>query len=216
MTTAIRLQAPVWEQINPTRIAAISATLAIHAMAFGLLMVPLSLPEVTVRAQEETELTIVVPPPNPIVLKPLPIKPVDPVASRPLPPAVESLPQADITSPEPALFGPEELSVDADPDSGVTLPGEIPGGEVDASTRSRYPIEYPKAALRSGVGGTVIVLAMYDAEGTVTDTQIHQSSRDRHLDRAALVGVRKWKINPRQVQGQAVGGQALVEVRFNR
>ena len=38
---------------------------------------------------------------------------------------------------------------------------------------------------------------------------------DADLDRAALAGVRKWKINPGLVQGQPVGGEALVEVVFS-
>ena len=81
--------------------------------------------------------------------------------------------------------------------------------------RRSIPSAIPPAAIRGGVTGTVIVLASYDANGTVTATRIYQASRDKSLDRAALAGVRKWKINPRRVQGQPVGGEALVEVRFN-
>jgi outer membrane biosynthesis protein TonB len=34
------------------------------------------------------------------------------------------------------------------------------------------------------------------------------------LDRAAVVGVRKWKVNPGKKNGQNVGGTALVSVDF--
>jgi len=93
-------------------------------------------------------------------------------------------------------------------------PQSAGGGDVDASTRAQFPVKYPPAALRAGVTGTVIVQVTYDASGTVTDASVYKSSRNRDLDRAAVAGVRKWKINPGKKNGQNVGGSALVTVDF--
>ncbi len=48
----------------------------------------------------------------------------------------------------------------------------------------------------------------------MTDASVYKSSRNRDLDRAAVAGVRKWKINPGKKNGQNVGGSALVTVDF--
>lgn len=68
--------------------------------------------------------------------------------------------------------------------------------------------------MRANATGTVIIEVTYDANGTVLDAKVHKSSRNRDLDRAALTGVRKWKINPGKKNGQPVGGSALVTVDF--
>ncbi|MEY3517071.1 MAG: hypothetical protein RIS67_1288, partial [Pseudomonadota bacterium] len=65
-----------------------------------------------------------------------------------------------------------------------------------------------------GATGTVVIQVTYDANGTVLDASVHKSSRNRDLDRAALAGIRKWKINPGIKNGQPVGGTALVSVDF--
>ena len=216
MDTSLRPSVTVWEQLSPARIAAISATLAIHILAFGLLLVPVSLPESTNTRQTVTEIIFTEPEkPKPIPLLPVPPKPMAPVTAAPARPSVMPLPKTDsaLATTDQPLPGDVYVPEDAPPYDDTI--GNAAGGDVDASTRAQYPIAYPPAAIRGGITGTVIVLASYDAAGTVTATRIYQGSRDKALDRAALAGVRKWKINPRRVQGQPVGGEALVEVRFN-
>lgn len=87
-------------------------------------------------------------------------------------------------------------------------------GDVMHSTRAQYPIPYPAAALRAGITGTVIVQVKYDANGTVTETNIHKSSRNKQLDNAAILGVQRWKINPGVKNCEPIGGSALVTVEF--
>lgn len=217
MATAAFQSASVWEHLNPARIAAISATLAIHILAFGLLMMPVALSERIVPETTATEVVFIEPDkPKPTPLLPVPPNPPAPVTATPIRPAITPQPVKTDSLDAPTADEPlaDAVYVPADvpmPDAGIA----DSGGEVDASTRAQYPIDYPPLALRGGITGTVIVLASYDATGRVTATRIHQGSRDKSLDRAALAGVRKWKINPRRVQGQAVGGEALVEVRFS-
>ena len=216
MDTSIRPSATVWEQLSPARIAAISATLAIHLLAFGLLMVPVNLPEPIATQRTITEIIFTEPEkPKPIPLLPVPPKPLAPVTAVPARPALTPLPKTDSTPATTDQPLPGDVYVPEDSTPQGETNGNSAGGDVDASTRAQYPIAYPPAAIRGGITGVVIVLASYDATGTVTATRIYQASRDKSLDRAALAGVRKWKINARRVQGQPVGGEALVEVRFN-
>ena len=112
---------------------------------------------------------------------------------------------------------PGPMDVQAPPPSPPAPPSSAPdsfGGDVDASTRAQYPVKYPPAALRAGVTGTVVVQVTFDASGNVLDASVYKSSRNRDLDRAALTGVRKWKVNPGKKNGQNVGGTALVSVDF--
>lgn len=210
----------VWEKLSVPRIVAVSATLSIHIVAFALLMVPVSLPDRVAMPETVTNVVFPEPPkpevlPEPVPLRPLaPATPIQPIrAQSPVQSATPSqdLPAGDVSTDSPT-------AIDSQVNMADSLPGDdgLPtGGEVDASTRAQCPIKYPVSAIRDMASGVVWVLVSYDAAGTVTEVRIHQSSRHRELDRAALVGVRKWKINPRQVQGQPVGGQSLVEVVFN-
>jgi protein TonB len=216
MTTAPRMYAATWEELNPARILAISTTLAVHIVAFGFLMVPLSLPERIAVDRDVIELTIVEPEkPEPVPLPILPTLPVEPARiSSAVPVDVPAqIIETSETNAEQAVPMDSPVSDTSAYDNEPV--GDVSGGEVDASTRAQYPIDYPAAAIRAGISGTVIVLATYNADGAVTATKIHQSSRNGNLDRAALAGVKKWKINPRQIDGQPQGGQAFVEVQFN-
>ena len=216
MTTVPRMYAATWEELNTARILAISTTLAVHIVAFGFLMVPLSLPERTVVVRDVTELTIVEPEkPKPVPLPILPTKPVEPAKMSPAVPIDVPVSQIADAETNTEQASPMESLVSDVPAYESEPVGDVSGGEVNASTRAQYPIDYPAAAIRAGISGTVIVLATYNAVGAVTATKIHQSSRNGNLDRAALAGVKKWKINPRQIDGQPQGGQAFVEVQFN-
>ena len=200
--------------LNVSRIAAISATVCVHMLAFMFLMVPVSLPDKVMREDVRTEISLVDPvKPKPIVIQPKPLvdKPqtLNPVAVSKSHDVVQS---TEITTSNPLsidVYMPEQqIGITENIDT-------IAGGNVDASTRAQYPVSYPAAALRAGSSGMVIVLAHYNSDGVVTDTRIHKSSRNKELDRSALQGVKKWKINPGKINGQAIGGEALVEVLFN-
>jgi periplasmic protein TonB len=210
----------VWETLSVPRIAAVSATLSIHVVAFALLMMPVSMPDRPYLPETITSVDFLDPPkpevkPETIALKPL--APSTPLAPQTKPRSSDSqhIDETVISgeaSTETATALDTQVSGTTDGDTAVD---DVAGGDVDASTRAQFPIQYPVSALRAMAMGVVWVKVRYDATGTVTEARIHQSSRHRDLDRAALAGVRKWKINPRQVQGQPVGGESLVEVVFN-
>ena len=200
--------------LNVSRIAAISATVCVHMLAFMFLMVPVSLPDKVMREDVLTEISLVDPvKPKPIVIPPKPL--VD--KPQTLNPIAVSKPHDVVQSTEITTSNPLNIDVYV-PEQQIGITENIDtiaGGNVDASTRAQYPVSYPAAALRAGSSGMVIVLAHYNSDGVVTDTRIHKSSRNKELDRSALQGVKKWKINPGKINGQAIGGEALVEVLFN-
>lgn len=74
--------------------------------------------------------------------------------------------------------------------------------------------EYPPAALRSGVGGTVVVRAEIDANGKPADVSIAKRSGNRDLDRAALRAVRQWRFQPAMQNGKATASVVRIPVDF--
>jgi len=78
------------------------------------------------------------------------------------------------------------------------------------------PPAYPIAALRMGESGTTIVEAKVDAAGNVIDTQVHESSGYRDLDRAAVRAVREFVFAPADGKAASGGGTILVPVAFRQ
>lgn len=202
--------------IDTARIASISATISIHIIAFMFLMAPVAMLDPARPVETRTEIIFIDPvKPKiiPPVVMPVKLKPLSKPIIQTLAPAIGKpvqMPVPDATTSEPILgdtYVPEQVV-----DSGTNAT-EV-GGDVDASTRAQYPMQYPLAALRTGATGIAVVLARYDEAGNITQTSIYKSSRNKELDRAALLGIKKWKINPRMIQGQAIGGEALVNVEF--
>jgi len=74
--------------------------------------------------------------------------------------------------------------------------------------------DYPRASLRRGEQGEVLLLVKVDAAGRVDDVEILSSSQHRRLDRAAVSAVRRWRFEPAVRGGQAVAGELRVPISF--
>ncbi|KAF1722395.1 energy transducer TonB [Pseudoxanthomonas wuyuanensis] len=74
--------------------------------------------------------------------------------------------------------------------------------------------KYPPAALRSGIGGTVLVRAEIDASGKPVEVKVARRSGNRDLDRAALNAVRSWRFEPAMRDGRATTSVVQVPVDF--
>lgn len=74
--------------------------------------------------------------------------------------------------------------------------------------------QYPPAALRAGIGGTVMVRAELDATGQPIDVDVIRRSGNRDLDRAAVQAVRKWRFEPAMRNGRGVASTVQVPVDF--
>ena len=110
--------------------------------------------------------------------------------------------------------------MDGDERSGVTAlsanaePARV-GGKVREATRTVYvePV-YPEIARRAGVSGVVILEAVIDPNGNVTDVRVLRSIA--LLDEAAMDAVRQWKYEPTLLNGVPVPIVMTVTVRFGR
>jgi len=58
------------------------------------------------------------------------------------------------------------------------------------------PPAYPPAAIANNEQGEVMLRVLIDAQGTVTELIVHQSSGFQRLDRAAQMAVREWRFIP--------------------
>ena len=89
-------------------------------------------------------------------------------------------------------------------------------GEIDQPIAvSRPPPRYPQEALRRNIGGVVHVQVVVGPDGNVERMELASSSGDRHLDRAAMEAVRRWRFRPAVRNGQPVAATVVVPLEFN-
>ncbi|MCX7054319.1 MAG: energy transducer TonB [Proteobacteria bacterium] len=101
------------------------------------------------------------------------------------------------------------------PDSALAKPSpprQLPPGEFK---RIRYvPPEYPKDALKRGIGGEVRVRMTLDADGKVKAAEIVNSSPAGVFDRAALDAVRRWRFKPLAVGNPDIEATVVTNILF--
>jgi len=75
---------------------------------------------------------------------------------------------------------------------------------------------YPRAALRAGVTGTVMLQVLVDVDGHPLQVDVYRSSGNRQLDAAARDQVlRRWTFHPAMQDGRAVKAVGLVPIAFD-
>lgn len=89
------------------------------------------------------------------------------------------------------------------------------GSGIDSSAQPRYPA----AAVRSGASAIVLLEVTHDAAGRVTDVQVSQSQSSQarlrqDFEMASREAARRWVFTPERINGVAVGGKALVPVKY--
>ena len=87
------------------------------------------------------------------------------------------------------------------PDSGGTLHYGVPPA-------------YPRKPLIAGIEGWVDVKMKVNESGLVIGVEVLDSYPKGHFERAAQLGVKKWKFHPKIVNGQAVPFTAKQRVEF--
>ena len=73
---------------------------------------------------------------------------------------------------------------------------------------------YPSAARKAGVEGTVTVGLVIEVDGRVSSAWVESSSGNGELDQAAVSAVQRWKFVPAKSNGQAITAQSRVPVSF--
>ena len=211
-------------KLDATRIVTLSGTLAVNLLAMGLLMLPLTLPPPAIVIEEPAPppfqdwIKRKVEPPVPVDIKQEPVKPrVEPTVqlSRPAISAPTFTPATPVVTDTGTELAVDTALVDA---SGPTTSIE-PAPAVPAPTQLRYvrapAPDYPLAAMRAGVTGTVMLQVLVDVDGRPLEVTILQGSGNRALDAAARTQVlRRWRFEPAMKNGQAVQAIGMVPIEF--
>ncbi len=202
------------------RILATSFAIAVHALAFLVLLVPLvqSPVEMARPATEPERWKIVEVPPLP----PLPPQLVQQPQPQP-----RTMPRIEpVAVPEPRM-APVEAVIDfgtlaVDPALAASTTGELApagNGQPLQGAELRYavapPPPYPRDALRSGAEGVVLLRILVDVDGKPLDVAVERSSGNRSLDREAVRHVQqRWRFEPAMRDGRAVQAWGLVPISF--
>ncbi len=142
-----------------------------------------------------------------------------PLAALPAPPAATDGVTTGIAYPPP----PPPPPVAAAP---APPAAQAPGGATSAAPvaaegawRPPRPIatpgpNYPRASLRRGEAGEVVLRIHVGADGRPEAIDVVRSSGHRRLDQSAVAAVRRWRFEPAMENGQAVRGDVQVPVAF--
>ncbi|MBD8642591.1 TonB family protein [Stenotrophomonas sp. CFBP 13724] len=206
-------------RFDPARIAAWSTAIALHVLAFMLLVIPAAYVAAPL-PREAPQIRWITPD------KPLPPTPVPPeVVQQVAPPQTVVKPQpthlptpTTVTEQVPAYAVPAAEPQPA-PVPSVPLQTATPtrsGPGVQLRYRSAPPPAYPIAALRGREQGTVLLRVEVSAEGRPTAVSIERSSGSRALDLAARQQVlRQWRFEPSMQDGVATSSVGLVPIEFS-
>jgi protein TonB len=202
------------------RIAGYAVAITVNAALLMLLLVPLRAPPALDRPDVIQPIRWILqktPPPQPplpaTIEKPRKQTPSSTVAPRRVesPPA----PQASVLS-EQGELAPDAPDAPIAPDAPAvaTTAAPLPGVRLEYA-QAPAPT-YPRAALRAGVEGTVLLQVLVDVDGRPLQVEVNRSSGDRRLDVVAREQVlRHWRFHPAMRDGHAVQAIGLVPINFN-
>lgn len=213
---------PARAAIEPQRIAATSTVLALHLLAAGLLLAPVSGVNLPAADPPRTQVhwqalrPVLTPPPPPPVediarthAAPTPALPSFPVVVDQVDvAAVSQLAEQLANAPADADNRPVELSP----------PPAVPGNADGTGLRMLHapPPAYPPTALRQRGQGEVMLRVLVGSDGKALSVQIERSSGRRDLDQAARQQVlRRWRFVVPVVDGQPVQAWGRVPIAFN-
>ena len=200
-----------------SRILAIAAVIAVHVLAFFLLLVPLANSPVEIptprveRWKIPMEMPRTLPPPEQLeVVKKQEIRHEMPQ------PAVRQSQTAD-----PAIV--EAGTIPTSPEPSITLPATNDLGSIDTIPMQGAQLEtitataprYPRAEAMSGVQGRVMLRILVGIDGRPVEVTVQKSSGNRNLDRTAREHVLKsWTFKPAMRNGQPVQAYGVVPIDF--
>ena len=219
----VRTQSQVFPRstgIDTSRVLAMSTAVALHLLAGGLLLIPLSYRAIpqqsTPKERWVMPITIATPPPPvfPIVVKFKPPTTHTPPVVVPVQVQTPMVNQTAVVDSTPVAL---PAVSDAVSDSAPAI--AAPSGPVEAGQLqylSSPAPSYPVAALRAGQQGTVLLRVLVGTDGRPTEVSVQTSSGHRALNLAARSQVlRSWRFQPAMQNGQAVQAYGLVPVRFS-
>lgn len=194
----------------------------ILALIFHVVLALIQLPEIVVAQQDDKK-------PRVYVVQQVRFKPPPPKQQREIPkPKSKKVPIPDPTPDEPEPIRlPEEIEPDIDmPDTDIVfaIPEGPPAAEPEGPIRvggdvmppeklAAPPPQYTEIARKARIQGVVIVEAIIDKEGNVTNVKVLKGL-PMGLDTAASDAVKKWKFKPATLNGKPVAVIYNLTVNF--
>ena len=209
-------------QLDTARIITLSGTIAVNTLAFGLLMMPLSLPPPAVVVDPEPKtiydwITRKQPEPERVDI----VKEVKPTPPKSTPTEQRSVAprQSDAVSTEiVSETGTELATVATSEEIGSTeslTSISVAPSPMQLEYRTAPAPDYPRMALRRGITGTVLLQVLVGIDGRPLDVTVAKSSGNRELDEAARAQVlKRWSFQPATKNGQAVQAIGMVPIEF--
>lgn len=206
---------PSLRACSPQRIGAWSTALALHGLAFAILVMPPSAirPEVREEAARHPMLVELAPK---VVPKPAPPIPTPPK----LRPRAVPTPRAAPVPPTPLVEDAAWSSpIEVDPAPTLEPAGDPAPAGITQAAQIAYdyapPPPYPRQAHLRGWEGDVLLRVQVGLDGRPRRVEVERSSGRRLLDRGAAEHVlATWRFQPALQDGRAVDAWALVPIRF--
>lgn len=146
------------------------------------------------------------------------VAPEKPDTPEPPPEAVPTASQTTATTAAPTM---PNLALDTAV-SGLAI--NVPqfsdfGSNQQAMPLYRVEPRYPARAMKKGAEGYVVILFTIDQQGRPTDIKVTEAKPRRLFEKEAIRALRKWKYQPKVVEGKAiaqVGQTVRLEFKINK
>jgi protein TonB len=86
---------------------------------------------------------------------------------------------------------------------------------LDARAGNNPPPDYPRAARKRGLEGTVVLSLLIGADGSVQDVSVERSSGYPLLDQSAVKAISRWHFHPATQGGKAISWNYLQPIKFS-
>jgi len=207
-------------QLDTARIITLSGTIAVNTLAFGLLLMPLSLPAPLPLVDEKPELVIDWLPKKPVEATVMPPQPPAPPVARPAEPPTVAPTHSEVAATSVVVDTGTDQATDTvmTEDTGPAMdltPAATGPSPVQLEYLSAPAPAYPRMAKQRGITGTVLLQVLVGIDGRPLDVTVAKSSGNRELDEAARAQVlRRWSFQPAQKDGQVVQAIGMVPIEF--
>lgn len=206
-------------QLDSARIITMSGTIAVNLLAFGLLMLPLSMPPPAIPVDEEPTMTIFDVFKQPEVVevpidRPKPKTPAPTIQPRTVAPTHSEVISTPVTIDTGNELAPDTTSEDTGPIESIAVIDATPAPMHLEYRVAPAPI-YPRRALQQRLTGTVLLQVLVGIDGRPLEVKVAQSSGHRELDEAARAQVlKRWSFQPATKDGLAVQAIGMVPIEF--
>jgi periplasmic protein TonB len=150
---------------------------------------------------------------------PVPAVPVDPVSAESQVTPTTAAPAKPVPSPSQNAQGAKSGNIGESalgastasktPSTRAVVPGNVTAASIVTQTKPEYPLQ----AMANHIQGEVVLHAVIDKEGKISEVQV--LSGDDLLSQSALEAVRQWRYKPMLVDGEPKEVDTTITVTFS-